>query len=389
MEIKYRTYKAGDEVELAQLFNICFHNSGVGFSRTPKSVLWRYLNRPGGKAEEIQIAVDSESNKIVGSISCPIEDLIFNNEHFKTGSINDVAVLPKYRGMGIAKKLLQRTIDFMKSERCNISSLIADPKGHARSHIYLPYGWQDIVKIKVWIGLNPSILRFFPIIFPLAPVLLFNRIKHKFRLKKLERKLLKLNIKAKIIHPEKNIPIPKEENEIFRCMFNDISKKYFNGLVEISKEIWQHFREKTISSGLEPSYVVIYKNQEIIGFSTFTRQWFHLEKIGFRIPLAIAREFIIDRGLLSNSNEFILTSSFLVEKTIEASNDRNCSALLFSVSAQNKILNSILRIKRFLHHSGGVLMYKNLEISSFKSFSSFPFNSKPIQHDLGEIWLYP
>jgi len=153
MEIKYRTYEAGDEVELAQLFNICFHNSGVGFSRTPKRVLWRYLNRPGGKAEEIQIAVDSESNKIVGSISCPIEDLIFNNEHFKAGSINDVAVLPKYRGMGIAKKLLQRTIDFMKSESCKISSLIADPKGHARSHIYLPYGWQDIIIIEVRDGI--------------------------------------------------------------------------------------------------------------------------------------------------------------------------------------------------------------------------------------------
>ena len=389
MEIKYRTYEAGDEVELAQLFNICFQNSGVGFSRTPKSILWRYLNRPGGKAEEIQIAVDSENNKIVGSISCPIEYLKFNSEHFKAGSINDVAVLPKYRGMGIAKELLQRTIDFMKKESCKISSLIADPKGHARSHLYLPYGWQDIVKIKVWIGLNPSIFRYFPVIFPIAPVLLFKRIERELRLKKLEKKLLSLNIKAKIIHPENNIPISKQESEIFRCMFNDISKMYFNGLVEISKGGWQHFREKTISSGSEPTYVGLYKNQKLIGFSTFTRQWFNLEKFGFRIPLAIIREFIIDRRLSSNSKEFILTSSFLVEKIIDASNERNCSVMLFSVSAQNKILNSILHNKRLLHHSGGVLMYKNMSNSSFTSFSSFPYNSKPIQHDLGEIWLYP
>ncbi len=389
MGIEYRTYNSGDEEELAQLFNICFHDSGTGFLRTPKSILWRYLNRPGGKPEEIQIAVDSENKKIVGSISCPIENLIFNNEPFKAGSINDVAVLPNYRGMGIAKKLLQRTIDFMKSENCKISSLIADPKGHARSHIYLPYGWQDIVKIEVWVKLNLLILRYFPVIFPLAPALLFNRLKHKLSLKKLERKLLKLNFKVKIIHPENNIPIPKEESEIYRCMLNDNSKKYFNGFVEILKDDWEHFRENTLLTSLAPTYVVLYKNQEIIGFSTFTRQWFYLEKIGFRIPLAITREFIIDRRLFSNSNEFILTSSFLVEKTIEASNNRNCSALLFSVSAQNKILNSILRSKRLLHHSGGVLMYKNLDLSSIKSFSAPPFNSKPIQHDMGEIWLYP
>ncbi|QEE17893.2 GNAT family N-acetyltransferase [Promethearchaeum syntrophicum] len=389
MEIKYRTYEAGDEVELAQLFNICFHYSGAGFSRTPKNILWRYLDSPSGKAEEIQIAINSKTNKIVGAISCPIEDLIFNGEHFKSGSVNDVAVLPKYQGKGIAKELLQRTIDFMKREGCKISSLIADPKGHARSHLYLPFGWQDIVKIEVCVSLNISILRYFPIIFPYAPFLILNIIKQNFRLKKLERKFLRLNIKTKIIHTDRNNLIPKDLNDILRCMYNDNSMKNFNGSVNFSKEYWKHFRENPISSGSKPTYIVLYRNQEIIGFSSFTRHWFQLEKIGFRIPLAIAREFIIDRRYFTNFNHFLLSSSFLIEKTIEASKERKCSTLLVAVSDQNRILYSILNNKRLFHFPGAVLMYKNLDKSSIKSFSSFPFNSKPIQHDLGEIWLYP
>ena len=389
MEIKYRTYEAGDEVELSQLFNICFHYSGAGFSRTPKNILWRYLDCPGGKAEEIQIAIDTETHKIIGAIFCPIEDLIFNDKHFKTGSVNDVAVLPKYQGKGIAKELLQRSIDFMINEGCQISSLIADPKGHARSHLYLPFGWQDIVKIEVFVNLNISILRYFPVIFPYTPFLILNRIKHLLGLKKLERKLLRLNIQAKIIHTKGNNPIPKELSEIFRCMYNDNSKRNFNGLVNVSKEYWKHFRENTISTGSEPTYIVLYRNQEIIGFSSFTRQWFQLEKIGFRLPLAITREFIIDRSKFRNFDNYILTSSFLVEKTIEASRERNCSTLLLSVSDQNRILNSILRNKRLFRFPGAVVMYKNLDKSSIKSFLSFSFNSKPIQHDLGEIWLYP
>ncbi|MHA1718434.1 MAG: GNAT family N-acetyltransferase [Promethearchaeota archaeon] len=389
MKIEYRTYKIGDETQLSQLFNICFHDSGIGFLRTPKSVLWRYINRPGGKADEIQIAIDTDNSKIVGSIFCPIEDLIFNNQHFKTGSINDVAVLPNYRKLGIAKKLLDRTIEFMKKENCTLSSLIADPKGHARSHLYQPYGWQDIIKIDVWINLNLLLLRYFPVIFPATPTILFDYFYHRYNVKKIEKRLLKSGISTKIIHPtQKNIRNKKIE-KILRNLFNTNSEKQFSGFIKFSQDLWEHFRSNSITKGLSPTYVILNNGKEIIGFVSFLRQWMYLDKYGFRFPLGIVREFTLDRSSFTNSKDIQLAYSLLIEKTIEASNQRGCSALMLSISSQNKILKSFLQNNGFLKISGGVLMYKTIEESSQKKLSKIISNIKPIQPDLGEIWLYP
>ncbi|MHA1511278.1 MAG: hypothetical protein ACTSRX_06100, partial [Promethearchaeota archaeon] len=77
MEIEYRTYNSGDEKGLAELFNISFHGSGFGFLRTPNEILWRYVNRPGSSFEEIRIALDKQSGKIIGSVFCVIEEIYF------------------------------------------------------------------------------------------------------------------------------------------------------------------------------------------------------------------------------------------------------------------------------------------------------------------------
>ncbi len=387
MEIEYRTYNSGDEKGLAELFNISFHGSGIGLLRTPNEILWRYVNRPGGSFKEIRIASDKHSGKIIGSVFCVIEEIYFNGKNYKTGSINDVAVLPKYRKYGIASELMKQAIKFMNSQNCKLSSLVADPKGHARKKIYIPLGWQDFEKFQIFIKPNLSLLKYLPLIFPFTPMLLFNEMQNYFQFQRIKKKLTQLNYDIKIIHSNENPSISLKYSSKLRKIFNTAAKQQFNGFNHFTKEFWHHFREKPIREGMFPTYILIFKKNKLIGFGSFLRQWIYFEKFGFRIPLAIVREMIIDHSNISKIQNLRYIYNFLILSMVKATKERNCAVTLFSIASKNNYSNIILKNLHFNRINGGVFMINLLDI---KDTEKFPFTlKKPINPDIGEIFLYP
>jgi len=387
MEIEYRTYHSGDEKGLAELFNISFHGSGIGFLRTPNEILWRYVNRPGSSFEEIRIALDKQSGKIIGSVFCVIEEIYFNGKSYKTGSINDVAVLPKYRKFGIANELLNQAMKYMNLQKCNLSSLVADPKGYARKKLYIPLGWQDFEKFHIFLKTNLNLLKYLPILFPFTTVLLLNEIHYYIKLQRIKKKLTQLNYEIKIIHSNENPSKSLIYSSKLRQIFNTASKRQFNGFNHFSKELWKHFREKTIREGMFPTYILIFKDKKLIGFGSFLRQWMYFERFGFRIPLAIVREIIIDHSKISKIENLRDIYNFLILSMVKAAKERKCGVILFIIASKNRYSKIILKNLHFNKINGGVFMINPLDI---KNTEKFPFAlKKPIKPDIGEIFLYP
>jgi predicted N-acetyltransferase YhbS len=387
MEIEYRTYNSGDEKGLAEVFNISFHGSGTGFLRTPNEILWRYVNRPGSNFEEIRIALDKQSGKIIGSVFCVIEEIYFNEKSYKIGSINDVVVLPKYQKFGIANELMKQSLKFMRSQKCNLSSLVADPKGHARKKLYIPLGWQDFEKFQIFLKTNLRLLKYFPILFPFTPVLLFHEIHDYFKLQQIKKKLTKLNYDIKIIHSNENPSVSSKYSNQLLKLFNMETKRQFNGFNHFTEELWNHFREKPIREGMFPTYILIFKNKKLIGFGSFLRQWMYFEKFGFRIPLAIVREMIIDKSMILKRENLQDIYKFLILSMLKASKERKCAVTLFTIASKNRFSNTILKKLHFNKINGGVFMINPLDI---KDTEKFPFTlKKPINPDIGEMFLYP
>jgi len=320
-------------------------------------------------------------------VFCVIEEIYFKRKSYKIGSINDVAVLPKYRKFGIANELMKQALKFMNLQKCNLSSLVADPKGHARKKIYVPLGWQDFEKFQIFLKTNLSLLKYFPIIFPFTPVVLFHEIHDHFKLQRINKKLTKLNYEIKIIHSYENPSLSLKYSSTLRKIFNTASKQQFNGFNHFTKELWHHYREKPIREGMFPTYILIFKNKKLIGFGSFLRQWMYFEKFGFRIPLAIVREMIIDHSEISHMENLRDIYKFLILSMVKEAKERKCVVTLFTIASKNRYSNSILKKLHFNKINGGVFMINPLDI---KDTEKFPFTlKKPINPDIGEMFLYP
>jgi predicted N-acetyltransferase YhbS len=137
VNIIYRYYQEGDEEQLADLFNRAFQMNKIDIIRTKKSLLWRYLEAPYFEPEMIQIAEDKENKKIIGAVYAhPIEEINLNKKKYLVGDINDVSCHPDYVKLGIAKNLMKKALDYLKSKNCHISMLATKYNSFERERIY-------------------------------------------------------------------------------------------------------------------------------------------------------------------------------------------------------------------------------------------------------------
>ena len=133
--------------------------------------------------------------------------------------------------------------------------------------------------------------------------------------------------------------------------------------------------------------ILIFKNKKLIGFGSFLRQWMYFEKIGFRAPLAIVREIIIDHSKISKKQNLRDIYNFLILSMVKAAQERKCAVTLFAMASKNTYSTAILKSLHFNKINGGVFMINPLDI---KDTEKFPFAlKKPINPDIGEMFLYP
>ncbi|MGV9173228.1 MAG: GNAT family N-acetyltransferase, partial [Promethearchaeia archaeon] len=296
--IKYRNYQKGDARQLAYLFNIAFQQNGANFLRTTRTWKWRYLESPEFKPEMCHLAVDTENEKIVGAIYANmIERILIDGKKYKIGHINDVSCHPAYTRRGIAQYLMEKAIDYMKSEGCEFSLLTADYSGVARKKIYLKFGYKDIDRMRVFINFpHPEgALEGFPVLFPFIPFLWASTNIPAF--------INKLRLRWSHFLAENNLRIELHHNshhEKYYNAFHEIIPNLYTAAPLYDAQILQWQRETVPLDRFESTYVLIKQNSYTIGAGVLSAQIMQSWKYHFSIRIGSIHDLFLDRSHFTN-----------------------------------------------------------------------------------------
>jgi len=378
--IIYRHYQKGDETQLAELFNLAFQQNGSGFIRTPKTWDWRFVQSPGFEPEMCQIAEDVDNQKIVGAIIVNlIESVPIAQQNYLIGDINDVSTHPDYINRGIATKLMERSVEYMKFKKCDFSILSAGFKGFARKKIYQRFGFFD-VDLGVLFIQFPNIAQlvknvyalspFFPIFFAFSYLPRFlNRLKLKFY-RDFKEFSYKINYNG-------------NHNEYMEAI-NDINPKYYEGFPRYTKRKFSWARIKVPVVQQKPTYIIIRKRGKIIGGSVITQQNIHSFKFGIKIRIGIIHEIFLEKSVFNNSQDLVLGYIYLLDKIIKAATQRFTAVLMYLSPLKDKDLNTAFKNMNFLRIKSNVTMIKEMKVNL-----KFPQVNAPLFVPTYVTWGFP
>jgi ribosomal protein S18 acetylase RimI-like enzyme len=367
VDIIFRTYREGDEKQLADLFNRAFKRSVV--IRTPTNWRWRYVKSPKFEPEMCQIAEDIKKKKIIGAILVNlIEMRPFGQKTYLIGDINDVSTHPDYTKRGIASKLMKNAIEYMKKKGCDFSMLSTGLKGFARSKIYKKYGYFDIERHCYFIQIpnSFSLIRkfigftlFYPAFFTISNLpRLLGRLRMKFK------KSLK-DFSYEINHNKKHSD--------YMVAINKINPKNYEGYPVYDHSKFNWARIDVPSSHNEPTYIIIKKSGKIVGGAVITHQNIRTWKYKLKLQIGILHEIFLDEDVFNNPNEIFIGYMYLIDKIIRAANHRNLGVLLYASSLNAKYLNQAFKGMSFFKIQNDVIMIKEL-----KENVKFPKLKKPL-----------
>jgi len=357
MRINYRHYQKGDDAQLTDLFNRAFQMNGGGQIKTSIQENWRYARSPGFEPEMVQIAEDAYEKKIVGAIFVNLVEYVpFNGTEYLTGEINDVSTHPDYTGKGIAKNLMDMAIEYMKKRNCDISMLTADYHGFPRKKIYLKYGYKDYDREIAFLkfGHIPRFIKDFKAglsIFPIMIVLtygslLLNRIRLKFNPKVKE-------LAYEICSNRKQFEYTKAANKIF--------SKYFTGYpgYDHEKTLWA--RVNIPLKRLRPTFILIWKNNKIIGGAQLSTQNIYAFKFGFKMRIGFIHEIFLDKSQFQNERDLYFGYLYLIDKLQKAAIKKRMSVVFYLSSSQDRDLHKAFKGFNFLSFKGGTVMIKKMK----------------------------
>ncbi len=135
MEIKITN---PDYADLPQLYKMLWEAYEYHFKHSPPDFFKPFVeNNPFYISSNFLIIKDKQ--KITASVHVFLLYTYFKKEIKKIGGIGQVATHPDYRGKGLAGKLLEYSIDYMKKHNVDYSLLFAGPVG-----LYNKFGWQEL-----------------------------------------------------------------------------------------------------------------------------------------------------------------------------------------------------------------------------------------------------
>ena len=356
-DIIYRTYKKGDDKQLADLFNKAFQMNGASFIRTSKSWNWRYVQSPSFEPQMIQIAEDINSKKIIGALYVNlVEHVNFNGKKLLKGEINDVSCLPEYTRRGIAKSLMIRAIDYMKLKDCDVSILSADFHGFPRKKIYLKYGFEDIDRehVFIWLPQVFQLMREFPLFWILFPIVIpFSYI---------PRLIYRVFMKKRSLTSSLSYEIVRNENHFqYMRALNQIMSKNYEGFYPYTKTKYFWARINVPTQKDQPTYVVIKKNGGIIGGAEFSCVNIHSFKFKFKFKLGIVHEIFLDKSAFESNEDIQNGYSYLIDKLLNAAFKRSVGVLILFISSFENDLYYALRKINLIKFKGASIMIKRLK----------------------------
>lgn len=364
MNLVYRTYQKGDEEQLAEVYNLAFKPM---FPRTANAWKWKYIEKPEFDPESIQICEDADKCKLVGMIASEVHDVMHNGQIVKAGFINDVATIPEYQKLGIGRHLMNRSLDHFNAKQVKFSSLVADPRGHPRSRLYMPFGYKDAMKNKICLKiLNMKRLCFKEIkwLIPISPVLYLANL--------INRSILKLRFRN-APYPPYSIQILKQEHYgEFYGAFNEIVTRNYDMAPIRGKANWQWRREKVPQPDLEPKILVLRNGERIIGGVTLLSRVAHIHKPRLKINMGIIVEYFVDHGAFEDKKEAIEVSGWFNRRIAETAKNMGSSVLLGFIAENDSPANAYFRYSGVLTFNAAAFMIKEHRKESFGNNSDKP-----------------
>lgn len=135
--IGIRTYLAGDEAKLVEIFNRSFPG---GIVRTEASWLWRFADNPYFDPEGVIVA--EENGEIVGYLIGTVRRLLFKGQMAAAVVGDDFCLSPEARGKGIGKMLLNRLMSFAEEKRALI--MVYEGKDNLAHKMCIRLGWSTV-----------------------------------------------------------------------------------------------------------------------------------------------------------------------------------------------------------------------------------------------------
>ena len=370
VKIIYRHYKPGDDKQLADLFNTVFN-----FIRTPKSWNWRFVQSPDFEPEMCQIAEDIDNKKIVGAVYANlIEEITIDGKSYLNGDINDVSCHPDYARRGIAGNLMRMAIEYMKKRNCDISMLSADYNGFPRKKIYLKHGYIDYEREVFSINFGnliqmvwdiPALASFIPIFFMTSYIPRFiNRIRISYN-------PFFQDVKFIIAQNTKHYEHVEAAKRIL--------PEYYDGIQMYDKEkvVWS--RINVPSENENPSYILMKKNDEIIGGASLTAITAYIKKGGLKIRMGLIHEVFLDKSKFDTKRNLFLGYTSIIDKLLKVATRRYMGTVVFTSCAKDMDLNKAFKVMNFMQVKGGVLMMKpikeNLKLPEFITPLQVPTHS--------------
>ncbi|MFX1409760.1 MAG: GNAT family N-acetyltransferase [Promethearchaeota archaeon] len=369
VNIIYRHYKSGDEIQLADLFNITFQQNGGGLVRTPKNWAWRYIQSPGFEPEMCQIAEDIEKNKIIGAVYVNlVEKIPLGNNKFLVGEINDVSCHPDYIKKGIATNLMKMAIVYMEKKGCDVSMLSAGYEGIARQKIYKKLDYIDFDRKYIFI----QIANLFKLIEDLYGFLIFLLI--FFGYSYIPRFINRIRIKLNPFFKNFSYEINNNKNH-FKYMYsvNNILSKYYTGFPDYNRKKFIWARVKVPAKAHKPTYILIKRDGKIIGGAVITHQNVYAFKYGLKIRIGLIHELFLDKSKFKNRKEVQLGYIYLIDRILKAATRRFLGVLVYSSSSRDFDLHRGFRAMNFLKLQNEVIM-----IRIIKKEIKIPKLKKPI-----------
>ena len=367
VNIVYRHYQDGDDEGCAKVYTRAFQMDLFGHLQDAHFWHWRYPLDPDFEPEMIQIAEDTDNNRIVGMICANrIEKSVINGTEYLVGDINDVSTDPRYVRRGIGKELMEMAIDYMESRGCDYSILAADPRGFPRSRIYLKMGYVDVDKDYANICF-PNFLRFtkhIPAVLGLTPVIntlnylpkIINRLRIKFT------SFFK-DFSYEIIYNDKHWEMMDAINRIF--------PKYYEGFYPYSKKQYRWMRIDTPDKERVPTYVAIRNKGEIIGGATLTDTHYANLSLKLKFTFSIANQIFLDKSIFANKRDLHFGYLYLLDKIMKATVRRRKGILFHHCSQHDYDLKRAFRSTGCIQAPASTLMLKvlnkNLSIPKFKN----------------------
>lgn len=357
VNIIYRHYQKGDDEQLADLFNRAFQMNGFSFVRTPKNWRWRYFNSPDFEAEMIQIAEDIDDNKIIGMICVnPVEKINLNGITYLNGNINDVSCHPSYIRQGIAKKLMEMSIDYMQKKGCDISLLLTGFKGFPRKRLYSKFDYEDINRFFGYVSFPnlyklirdlPATIFLFPALFTFSFI---PRLINKIR--------IKLNSHFKrfsyeIAYNTKHFEYMESVKKVFKNIYSGYPS------FDKRKTIWA--RIKVPSKRHKPTYITIKKNGKTVGGVILTHSNVYSFKYGLKIRIGITHELFLDKTQFNSEKELKYGYLYLVDKLLKATSRRPVGLLFIELSSKDYLFRKCLKAYNFFKFQEHSIMMLRLK----------------------------